>query len=55
MPRCSRLSASVTVSYELVYVSAHGVPVVVSQEKFEGLSSAWMSEGWGIVVAMQEM
>ena len=55
MPGCSGPSACITVSYELVDVAAHGVPVVVSLKEFEGLCAAWMSEGRGVVVALHEM
>ena len=55
MPGCPRPSACITVPYELVNVAAHGVPVVVSLEEFEGFGTAWMSEGRGIVVALHEV
>ena len=45
----------IAISYELVYVAAHGVPVIVSLEEFKGLSTAGVPEGWGIVVALHEV
>ena len=48
-------SACIAISYELVDVAAHGIPVIVSLEEFKGLSTAGMPEGWGIVVALYEV
>ena len=44
MPGCRRPSAGVAVSYKLVGDAAHGIPVVVALEDFEGLCMAWVSK-----------
>ena len=52
MPGCPRPLASVAVPYELVNIAAHGVPVVVPLEEFEGLCAAWVSESRSVVVTL---
>ena len=55
MSGCPRPSACIAVPYKLVDIAAHGVPVIVSLEELKGLGTAWMSEGWGVVVALHEV
>ena len=52
MSGCPGPAACIAIPYKLVDVTTYSVPVVVSLEELEGLGTAWMSEGRGVVMAL---
>ena len=55
MPGYPRSLAYVAVTYKLIDITVHGVPVVVMLEELKGLHAAWVSEERGIMVGLHQV